>query len=86
MCVVWPMEDAHADDAAALDDDAFDDFRARADEAVVLDDGGRGLQRLEHAADAGAARQMHALANLRAGADRGPGVDHRAFDRRRRRC
>ena len=40
---------------------------------------GLGLQRLEHAADADAAGQMHVLADLRAGADRGPGVDHRAF-------
>src|SRR5690606_20538525 len=30
--------DAHCDDAAALDDDAFDDLRARPDETVVLDD------------------------------------------------
>ena len=39
---------------------------------------GLGLQRLEHAADADAARQMHVLADLRARADRGPGVHHRA--------
>ena len=40
---------------------------------------GRGLQRLEHAADADAARQVHVPADLRARADRGPGVDHRAL-------
>ena len=40
---------------------------------------GIGLQRLEHAADADAARQVHVLADLRARADGGPGVDHRAF-------
>ena len=39
---------------------------------------GIGLQRLQHAADADAARQMHVLADLRAGADGDPGVDHRA--------
>ena len=39
---------------------------------------GRGLQRLEHAADADAAREVHVAADLRAGADRGPGVDHGA--------
>jgi hypothetical protein len=49
-----------------FDDHAFDHFRARADEAVVLDDGRAGLQRLEHAADADAARQVHVLADLRA--------------------
>jgi hypothetical protein len=57
----------------------FDDFRARADEAVVLDDRRVGLQRFEHAADADAAGEVHVLADLRAGADRRPGVDHRAF-------
>ena len=35
--------DAHGDDGVGLNDDAFDDFRARADEAAVFDDGGRGL-------------------------------------------
>ena len=59
--------------------DAFDDFGARADEAVVLDDHRVGLQRLEHAADADAAREMHVLADLRAGADGRPGVDHGAL-------
>ena len=53
--------------------------RARADEAIVLDDDGLGLQRLQHAADADAAGNVHALADLGAGADRRPGVDHGAF-------
>ena len=39
---------------------------------------GPGLQRLEHAADAGAAGDVAVLADLRAGADRRPGVDHGA--------
>ena len=39
---------------------------------------GRGLQRLEHAADAGAAGEVAVLADLRARTDRRPGVDHRA--------
>src|SRR5690606_27381524 len=47
-------EHAHADHAVVADHDALDHFRARTDEAVVLDDGRAGLQRLEHAADAGA--------------------------------
>ena len=46
---------------------------------------GSGLQRLKHAADAGAAGDMAVLADLRAGADRRPGVDHGALDRHRRR-
>ena len=65
--------------APALDDHALDDFRARADEAIVLDDGRARLQRLEHAADADAAGEVHVAADLRAGADRRPGVDHRPF-------
>src|SRR3569623_319433 len=71
--------DAHRDHAVVFDDHAFDHFGARADEAVVADDGGVGLHRLEHAADADAAREVDVLADLRAGADRGPGVDHGAF-------
>ena len=73
------MKDAHADDAAFADDDAFGDFSARADEAIVFDDDGVRLQRLEHAAQTGAARDVAVLADLRAGADRRPGVDHRVF-------
>ena len=70
-------EDAHRDDGALADDHALDDFRARADEAIVLDDRRIGLQRLEHAADPDAAGKMDVVADLRAGADRHPGVDHR---------
>src|SRR5690606_7322665 len=69
---------AHGDHRALLDDHAFDDLRARADEAVVLDDGRRGLHRLQHAADADAAGQVHVLADLGAGTDGRPGVDHGA--------
>src|SRR5680860_168080 len=69
---------AHGDHGTLLDDHAFDDLRARADEAVVLDDGGRGLQGFQYAADAHAAGQVHVFADLRAGADGGPGVDHGA--------
>src|SRR5690349_4022296 len=47
--------DAHAEHGALAHDYAFDDFRARADEAIVLDDDRSRLQRLEHAADADAA-------------------------------
>src|SRR5690606_37450006 len=70
--------DAHRDHRALAHDHTLDDFRARADEAVVLDDGGIGLQGFEHTADADAARQVHVLADLGAGADRGPGIHHGA--------
>ncbi len=45
---------------------------------LILDDGRIGLQRLQHAADADAARQVHVLADLGAGAHRCPSIDHRA--------
>src|SRR5690606_36322292 len=54
-----PDEHAHRDDGAALDNNALDYLGARADEAVVLDDGGAGLHGLEHAADAAAAREVY---------------------------
>src|SRR5207253_4302827 len=57
----------------------FDDLAAGADEAVVLDDGGVGLERFQHTADADAAGEVHVPADLRAGTHRGPGIDHRAF-------
>src|SRR5690348_6130718 len=70
---------AHRNDGILADDNAFNDFAARADKAVVLDNGGICLNRLEHAAYAYAARQMHVLANLRTGTDCGPGIHHGAF-------
>src|ERR1041385_1334173 len=66
--------DAHRQHRALAHDHAFGDLGARADEAVVLDDHRVGLQRLQHAADADAAGEMTVLADLGAGADRGPGV------------
>src|SRR5438552_9705982 len=71
-------EHAHGEHRALAHDHALGHFRARADEAIVLDDDRRRLQGFEHAADAGAAGNMAVLADLRAGADRGPGVDHGA--------
>src|SRR5690606_18122693 len=72
-------EHAHADHAVVAHHHALHDLRARADEAVVLDDGRTGLQRLQHAADAGAAGDVAVFPDLGAGTDRGPGVDHGAL-------
>src|SRR5260221_2092614 len=69
-------EHAHRYDRALSDDHAFGDFGAGADETIVLDDHRPGLQRLEHAADARAAGDVHVAADLGAAADRRPGVDH----------
>src|SRR3546814_18298372 len=71
-------EHTHGEHRAFLDDHALDHFRPRADEAAVLDDHRPRLQRLQHTADAGAAGEMHVLADLVAGADSGPGVDNGA--------
>ena len=79
MRVLAPMKTPIEMHRAFLDDHAFDDFGARADEAVVLDDRRAGLQRLEHAADAAPPDRCTLRADLRARADRRPGVDHRAF-------
>ena len=70
--------DSHGKDAAALDHHPFDDFGARTDEAIVLDDHGGGLQGLQHAADANAAGEVAVLADLGTGGDRDPGIHHGA--------
>ena len=70
-------DDLGRDHRALSDDDALDDRRARADERAVLDDHRPRLRRLEHAADADAAGEVHVRADLGARADRRPRVDHR---------
>src|SRR5581483_8509528 len=72
-------EYAHRQHRALAQDHAFGHFRTRADEAIVLDDHGFGLQRLQYAADADTAGDVHPLADLGAGADRRPCVDHGRF-------
>jgi hypothetical protein len=52
--------------------------RIARDERAVLDDHRARAGRLEHAADADTAREMHVRADLGAGADGRPRVDHRA--------
>src|SRR5215207_10753073 len=70
--------DAHRQHRTLAYHDAFGDLGARADEAIVLDDHRVRLQWFEHAADSDSAGEMAVLADLRAGADRGPGVHHGA--------
>ncbi len=72
-------EDAHGNHRAFSDDHALDHFGPCADEAIVFDDGRVRLQRFKDASNAGAGRDMAILADLRARADGGPGVDHCAF-------
>ena len=69
---------AHGNDRTFLDDHTLDDLGARADEAVVLDDGRAGLYRFQHAADADTAGQVNVLADLCTGTHGCPGVDHGA--------
>src|SRR4029079_2206322 len=59
-------ENAHREDRPALHDDPLGHLGARADEAIVLDDHRPGLERLEHAADPGAARNVDVASDLRA--------------------
>src|SRR5262245_64628079 len=72
-------EYSHRDHRVRLHDDPLDDLGPGADEAVVFDDRGIGLQRFEHAAYADAAGEVDVLANLRARPDGGPGIDHGAL-------
>ena len=71
-------EDAHRQNRALLDDDTFDNLGTGADETVILDDHRAGLERVENTADTCAARQMDILADLRAGSDCRPCIDHGA--------
>src|SRR5579875_529719 len=59
------------------DPGAVHDHAPGADERLVLDHHRDRVRRLEHAAYAHAACQVHVLADLRAGADGRPGVHHR---------
>src|SRR5690606_7866173 len=68
--------DAHRDHRVFLDHNALGDFRTRTDEHVVFDDHRTGLNRFQHTADANAAGEVDVLADLRAGTDGGPSVDH----------
>src|SRR3546814_8779803 len=52
---------------------------AGADEGAVLDHHRSGLQRFQHTADPGAARQVDVGADLRAASHGGPGIDHRSL-------
>src|SRR2546425_1970739 len=69
-------ENPHGKNRALAHDHAFGNLRARADEAIVFQDDRARLQRLEPPAEAGTAGDVTVLADLGAGADRGPGVDH----------
>ena len=69
-------EYAHRNDRTFFHDHAFDDFRSCADKAIIFNDGRVSLNRLKHAADADPPGQVDVLADLGAGTDRGPGIDH----------
>src|SRR5450631_2542837 len=69
---------AHPQHRIFLDDHALDDFGARADETIVFDDSGVGLQRFQDPADADATGKVNILTDLRTRADGRPRVDHRS--------
>jgi hypothetical protein len=72
------QRDVRPEHGAGADAHALGEDRARADESTVFDDHGTRARRLEHAADADAAREVDIRADLRPGADRRPRVHHRA--------
>src|SRR5690606_7109755 len=57
---------------------AFIHTAVPADRDVVFDDHGRGVDRLQHAADLRGGAQVHALSDLRARTDQRVRIDHRA--------
>ena len=70
-------EQTGAQHGSFADVSPFDHDAAAADEAFVLDDYGRALDRFQYAADAHAAAQVDVFADLRARSDRGPCVHER---------
>ena len=68
---------AHRQDAAPLHDHAFYHLRAGPDEAMVLNDGGVGLQRFKHTTNAYTTGKVNICTNLSAGTNGRPGIDHR---------
>src|SRR6185437_2220217 len=70
---------AGGEDRAFADDGCFVDSTVAADENVVFNNDGAGVDRLEHASDLCSGTQVHMLADLRAGTDEGMRVDHCAF-------
>src|SRR5487761_1189153 len=73
------QDGAGAELGAAPDPGALDHHAARPDARVVFVHYRDRIRRLEHAADAHAARQVDVLAYLRTRSDGGPGVHHRAL-------
>src|SRR5262249_54294300 len=69
---------AHGKDRTFTQNHALGDFRSRADKTIVFDDDWTCLQRLKHAADAGAPGDVTILSDLGARADGRPRVDHGA--------
>ena len=72
--------------ASSSTSDALDDDAAAADEAAVLDDVRARSGRLEHAADAHAAGEVHVRADLRAASRPSPRCRPSSPRRRARRC
>src|SRR3546814_19307491 len=71
--------DPHREHRALTHAHALGDFGARADERAVADDDRIGLERLEHAADAGPAREQDVHAALLTTYHGPPGIAHSAL-------
>lgn len=62
----------HRNDGTFFNDNAFNHFGTRANEAVVFDDGRVSLQGFQNATNADAAGEVNVFTDLRAGAYRCP--------------
>src|SRR6185437_14578109 len=72
-------EGSGGQDRAGVNDGTFVYAAIAADEDVVLDDDGAGVDGLEDSADLGGGAEVDALADLRTGADESVGIHHGAF-------
>ena len=70
---------ARGEDCPGADDGSFVDSAVSANEDVVFNDHGAGVDGLEYAADLGGSAKVNALANLGAGSDKGVRIDHRSL-------
>ncbi len=72
------QHDAGAEDRARAHDGPLVHAAVATDDRIALDDDGRRVYRLQHAADLCGRAQVHAIADLRARADQRVRVDHRS--------
>src|SRR5690606_19617986 len=70
-------ENDNTTQSSRFDDKTYDDFSTREEQAEALEDHRICLLRHQYVADYDVNREQHILADLRAGADGNPSIDHR---------